>query len=117
MALGKLLNFSELWFLALENWWNLFVPGMSETLKRYVCDRVVAHLERLPAHSRCWKSQTPLNSDTARMGALTEASQTWDSGLGSQDRQNLGQEKGRVENRVTGKCKDSHFLDFMKFLS
>lgn len=51
------------------------------------------------------------------MGVLRGASHISDLVLGLQNEQDLEQEKGRVANRVSGKCKDSHFLDFMKFLS
>lgn len=33
-------------FYNLEDWWNHFLPGMSGILKRYVCDSMLAYLER-----------------------------------------------------------------------
>lgn len=68
VTLGKLLSFSELRFLYLEDWWTLFRPGMSETLQGYACDGVVAPLERLPP--------TAADSAECRHSFLMEASQS-----------------------------------------
>lgn len=82
-----LLHLSELRFLYLQDWWDLFLPGMSEILKRYIGDSVEASLERLPAHSRGGKSQS------AEFRHGTDGV-SWLQALvpGLQNRQNLGPE-------------------------
>lgn len=56
------------------------------TVVRNLAERCMGQPGGIPggvtAPSRCWKSHTPLNSDTARIGVLREVSQILGLGVG-----------------------------------